>query len=197
MSNTFLTARFTPYLLFALMACSEPDAPADEIQLTGEALLASHTWQSDRYVFRGSEYSTFHWDCEFYEDIEGYKAGDFGRLESQIELSFSKEGFYRRIVTLSTYQKCSSCTEYSLVHTSKDTLAAFYYPFEDKIYFGTKSHPAQFFHFVEYTNNNEIRLLEFYNVFEVDRESVCYFNGNELASNRSYRLDVIFRPKKN
>lgn len=183
-------------ILLFFAACGKEDDTDEEIILTGEELLTSHTWESDRFVFKGTEYKNFHWDCEFLEDIEGYRAGDYGRLESQIELSFSNDGYYRRVVSLSTYSKCSSCADYTLEHTTKDTLLAQYLSHENKIYFGTRNHPAQFFHYVEYTSNEEIRLLEFYNVFEVDSQSICYFNENELEANRQYHLDVIFQPKK-
>lgn len=166
--------------------------------LTQEELLTSHQWKSEVFVFRGDEYQDFHWDCQFLEGHEtlNYLAGDFERLEVQIELIFRKDSLYRRIQNLNWYSKCKSCRDYELVRSSSDTIRSRFLAIDNQVYFGTRNYPTQFSHYIDYLSSDKIKLHEFYSVFEVATNSDCYFNENKLLANKLYRLDVIFRPKK-
>lgn len=185
------------FLLVVLTFLGSCEKEGKESLLTKEELLTSYQWESEVFVFRGDEYQDFHWDCQFLEAHEtlNYLAGDYERLEVQIELVFRKDSLYRRIQNLNWYSKCQSCKEFTLARSSSDTIRSRFLAVDNQIYFGTRNYPTQFSHYIDYLSSDKIKLHEFFSVFEVATNSDCYFNENKLLANRVYRLDVVFRPK--
>ncbi|WP_339788312.1 MAG: hypothetical protein ACMVP2_24335 [Imperialibacter sp.] len=184
--------RWLMVFLFPLLSCSKEDNI-----VTPHELLSAHTWVSKSYVFEDEPTSTFYWDCKFGQDIPeySYEAGDYGRLEVSMELSFTKDSLYNRILFVSRYLKCEGCSDYEFVEQTRGTLGAIYVAEEDRLWFGSRQDPLQYFYPIEFKSRKEIVIKEFFEVSNVVGNSECFFNDQPLRSNRQYGIDFVFKPK--
>lgn len=184
--------RWLLVFLFPLLSCSKEDNI-----ITPHELLSAHTWVSKSYVFEDEPTSTFNWDCLFDQAIPeySYEAGDYGRLEVNMELSFTKDSLYNRILFVSRYLKCAGCSDFEFVEQTSNILGAIYVAEDERLWFGSRQDPLQYFYPIEYKSRNEIVIKEFFEVSNVVGNSECFFNNQPLRSNRQYGIDFVFKPK--
>ena len=181
----------------ALIALLLTGCNKEDNVITTLELLSAHTWVSDSYIFEGDESEDFHWDCVFNEDIPefSYEDGDYGRLEVDMELTFREDSVYRRILFISRYVKCRTCTDFKFLEQTTDTLGAIFVAEEERLWFGSRGDPLQYFFPIEYRGRNEIVVGEFFEVSTVLNDSDCFFNESPLRDDRDYPVDFVFKPK--
>jgi hypothetical protein len=179
-------------LLVCLMGCSNDSEP-----ITPHELLVSHTWVSDSYIFDEKPTADFNWDCQFNQAIPeyDYEIGDFGRIKIEMELSFTPDSIYKRIIYISRYVKCKLCDDFEFVELTTDTLGAIFTAEDRKLWFGSRKDPFQYFFPILYNSRKEIVIQRFFEVSGVVGDSDCYFNDQPLGRNGQYQIDFVFSPK--